>query len=63
MATKTADTSERFTVDQLQMETATPLVIYKGAMVMAGWRPGKLVTRAEYDTALKNFMRGGVKNA
>ncbi len=42
-------------VEQLRILRGTPAAIFVGTMARMGWRPGKQVTEAEYDTAVAGF--------
>ena len=64
MASKTTgpeSVPERSTIEQLRLKYKTPAAIHAGAMALVGWRPGKLVTAAEYEAVVRLFRAGAAK--
>lgn len=47
------------TIEQISMKKGTKQSVYYGAITMAGWYAGKLVTEEEYDAAVKKFLKSG----
>lgn len=47
------------TIEQLSMKKGTKQSVYFGTINMAGWYAGKMITEAEYDTAVNKFLKSG----
>lgn len=47
------------TIEQLSMKKGTKQSVYFGAISMAGWYAGKMVTEEEYDSAVNKFLKSG----
>lgn len=64
MATKANDAA-LVEITALAMSKATPWPVFWGVCRAQGWRPGKEVTAAEYNTACAAFLKspmGGAPN-
>lgn len=49
-----------YSIDELQQKKNTPVAIYKGMCVAYGWRPGKMVTEADYMAAVEAFSKSPI---
>lgn len=46
-------------IEELRLMYRTPLAVCRGAMEQQGWRLGKHVSKAEYESATKRFLGNG----
>ena len=54
--TASADTAELHDVGELRKKCGTSWAVFAGVCAQAGWRPGKMLSRADYEAAVKTFL-------
>lgn len=47
--------TELFTIEELRVKKKTSGPIYSGVCTAQSWRPGKIISEADYDAAVKSF--------
>lgn len=60
---ETTDTDTPVEVSKLKASKDTPESVFRGVCAAEGWRPGKSVTKTEYDTAVQSFLRRPIGKA
>lgn len=49
-----------FSIQELKEKKKTPAPIFIGICTAHGWKPGKMVTEADYDAAVKIFSESPI---
>lgn len=49
-----------FSIEELQKKKKTPSSTFGGICAACGWKPGKMITQADYDSAVEKFSRSPI---
>lgn len=49
-----------FSIEELQNKKKTPSSTFSGVCAACGWRPGKMITEEEFDTAVEKFSNSPI---